>query len=395
MTIRRKQATSAIHGSRSEKGRTEPVTTPIYQTTTYQFPNSKSVEDYMVHGVRDNYIYARYGNPGQDILQERFALLENAESSLFFASGMGAITTAVNNCIENGNEILTIPSIYGQTFNFFNKNLPRERNVNVKFIDIEELYDIEKYVTPKTKLIYFETPANPNLQVVDIEKVVGQAKKYNLATIIDNTFATPINQNPLDMGIDIVVHSATKYIGGHSDVLAGVVAGSKEFITKCEFGIQIYGAAIDPFAVFLLTRSLKTLEIRVQKQNDSALELAKFLNAHPKVEKVFYPGLENDPWYETAKKQMKGFGGMINFVAKDGKDGAITVADNLDIAMNATSLGGVETLVSLPIITSHVWLNEEELKKANISKGMVRLSLGLEDIDDLKADFDHALNKIP
>ncbi|MCP4726495.1 MAG: aminotransferase class I/II-fold pyridoxal phosphate-dependent enzyme [bacterium] len=394
MSEKRSQATLALHGQEIEKGQTGPVTTPIYQTTTYTFPHSEAVEDYMVKGKRDHYIYGRYGNPGQDILERRFALLENAEESLFFSSGMAAITTAILSCVSEGDEIITVPALYGQTFNFLRNELPSLYGVTTKFIEIEDLYDPEKYLTDKTKLIYFETPANPNLQVVDMEKIVRIAKANNLTTMIDNTFATPINQLPIDIGIDISVHSATKYIGGHSDVLAGVIAGSKEFIDECKKRMHLYGPVIDPFAVFLLTRSLKTLEVRVKRQNEIAAELAEFFKDHPKIEKVLYPGLPDDPGHETAKKQMSGFGGMVNIVVKGGKEGAMRVADNLDIAMNATSLGGVETLVSLPVITSHVWLSDEELKKANISKGMIRISAGLESPQDLKRDFDQALSKI-
>lgn len=394
MPNKRKQATIALHGDETEKGKVGPVTTPIYQTSTYMFPHSRAIEDYMVKGKRDHYIYARYGNPGQDILEERFAMMENAEESLFFSSGMAAITTAVLSTVSDGDEIITIPSLYGQTINFFRDELSSQFGVTTKFVEIEDLYDPGKYLTDRTKLIYFETPANPNLRIVDIEKVAGIAKDNGLTTMIDNTFATPVNQHPIDLGIDTVVHSATKYIGGHSDVLAGVIAGTKEFIDTCKKRMHLYGPAIDPFAVFLLLRSLKTLEVRVKRQNEIAEELALFFNKHPKVEKVFYPGLPEDPGYETAKNQMDGYGGMVNIVIKGGKEEAMKVADNLDIAMNATSLGGVETLVSLPVITSHVWLSEDELKKANISKGMIRISAGLESPDDLKEDFDRALSVI-
>ncbi|MFC1564765.1 trans-sulfuration enzyme family protein [candidate division KSB1 bacterium] len=394
MPGKRRQGTLALHGNENEKGKTGPVTTPIYQTSTYIFPHSEAIEDYMVKGKRNHYIYARYGNPAQDILEERFALLEGAEESLFFSSGMAAITTAVLSTVKDGDEIISIPALYGQTINFFRDELPSLYGVNTRFIEIEDLYDPGKYVTDKTRLIYFETPTNPNLQIVDIAKVAEIARANGITTIIDNTFASPVNQNPIELGIDIVAHSATKYIGGHSDVLAGVIAAKTEFIEKCKKRMHLYGPVIDPFAVFLLQRSLKTLEVRVKRQNEIGIELAEFLKTHPKVEKVYYPGLPGDPGYETAKKQMKGFGGMINIVVKGGKEEAMKVADNFEIAMNATSLGGVETLVSIPVITSHVWLSDDELKKANISRGMIRISVGLEDPDDLKADFDKALSII-
>ncbi|MFC1553141.1 trans-sulfuration enzyme family protein [candidate division KSB1 bacterium] len=393
MAIPRKPATLAIHGNETKKGKSEPVAPPIFQTSTFIFPDSDSVEGYMARGERKHYIYQRYGNPAQDILEKRMALLEGAEDAAFFASGMAAITSAILSILNEGDEVLSIPALYGQTLNFFKLELPKYK-MSCRLVPIDDLYKLDKVVTEKTKLIYFESPTNPNLQVVDIQKIVKQAKALGLHTMIDNTFASSINQLPISMGIDTVVHSATKYLGGHSDVLAGVVVGTKELVESTRKHSQIYGPTISPQNVFLLLRSLATLEIRVLRQNETAMKIAKYLEKHPKVRSVNYPGLEKDPFHNLAKSQMKGFGGMIAIDINGGKNEAMKVVDNLELMLNATSLGGVETLVSIPVITSHVWLSPDELKNARVTQSMIRISVGLEDPDDLIADFDQALNKL-
>ncbi|MCH7782055.1 aminotransferase class I/II-fold pyridoxal phosphate-dependent enzyme [candidate division KSB1 bacterium] len=393
MTTKRKPATLAIHGTESRRGKNEPVSPPMYHSSTYVLQDSETVEAAMSPGSDKRYIYQRYGNPSQDLLEKRMALLEEAEDSMFFASGMAAITTAVLSVMNAGDEVLSIPALYGQTLNFFKKELAKF-SMSARFVAIDELYDLKNIVSGKTKLIYFETPANPNMQVVDIERVVEQAKKFGLKTMIDNTYASPINQRPIPLGTDYVVHSATKYLGGHSDVLAGVIVGDKNFIDTCRKRSHMYGPVIDPFNVFLLLRSMSTLEVRVKRQNENALKLAEALKKHPNVEVVNYPGLPDDPYHETAKKQMDGFGGMIAVDVKGGKKEAMKVADSFEVILNAVSLGGVETLASIPVITSHIWLSPDELKEAKVTPSMIRISVGLEDPDDLIEDFNQALDKI-
>ena len=390
MTRKRRLSTIAIHGEESRQG---PVSPPIYHTSTYVFPDSDAVEGYMVRGERKHYMYQRYGNPAQDLLEKRFALIEGAEDSAFFASGMAAITTAVLSVLKEGEEVITIPALYGQTFNFFNNELPKYR-MSARFVPIDHLYNLKSIVNRNTKLIYFESPTNPNLQVVDIARVAAQAKALGIKTMIDSTFASPINQNPLALGVDSVIHSATKYIGGHHDVLAGVIAGSKEYIEQCKLRALVYGPTIDPFNVFLILRSLATLEIRVKRQNETAMKLAEYLETHPKVAAVHFPGLPDNPYYEVAHRQMRGFGGMVTIEVKGGKPEAMKVVDSFEIILNATSLGGTHTLASIPVITSHVWLTSEQLTDAHISPGMIRISIGLEDADDLIEDLDQALNTI-
>jgi cystathionine beta-lyase/cystathionine gamma-synthase len=394
MTAKYGLATLAIHGGESNKGKSEPVTTPIYQSSTYIFPDTKSLEGFRKGSKLGQHIYLRYGNPTQDKLNRRLALLEDAEDALVFSSGMAAITNAILAAVNKGDEIISIATLYGQTLNFLRLELPKEYGITTKFLTLDEIYNLAKHVTNSTKLIYFETPTNPNLMIVDIARLVGQAKKHGLKTMIDNTFATPINQQPIPLGVDYVVHSATKYLGGHTDVLAGAVMGPQDFIQKCHERMHMYGPTLDPFAAFLLLRSLKTLEVRVQRQNETAMKLAEFFNNHEKVEKVHYPGLPDDPFHKIAKKQMKGFGGMINVVIKGGKKEAMKVVDNLEVCLNATSLGGCETLASIPVITSHSWQTPEELALAEIVPQMIRFSIDLENPDDLIADIDQALNKI-
>ncbi|MBP1766540.1 MAG: mdeA 2 [Candidatus Aminicenantes bacterium] len=392
MTTKRRFATLAIHGNESNRGKSEPVSFPIYHSSTYIFPSSDAIEGYMKRGERKQHIYVRDGNPTEDQLNRRLALLEGAEDALVCGSGMAAITTAILSAVRPGDEIIALPTLYGQTLNFLRHSLPEGHGVQVKFVaGVEGLYDLNSFVGPKSRLVYFETPTNPNLQVVDIARVVEQARKFGLMTMLDNTFATPINQRPIPMGVDAIIHSATKYLGGHSDVLAGVIAGTKEFIHECHERIYQYGPVLSPFSSFLLLRSLKTLQIRVERQNANALALARFFREHERIEKVYYPGLPDDPFHETAKKQMHGFGGIVTVVLRGDKADAMNFVDRLEICLNATSLGGVETLVSLPVIASHAWQSDEELAQAKILPQMVRFSVGLEDIDDLISDCRQAL----
>lgn len=384
------KATFALHGDHSNKGRVGSVVTPIYQTSTFCFPDSAAVKAFMVDGVREHYVYTRYGNPTTAALEERLALIENTESAQAFSSGMAAISSTLMALTEQGDEIISIPDLYGQTFNFFVNELPK-RNISVKFVRIEDFYNLEKYITDKTKVIYFESPTNPMLHILDFEKIASIGKKHGISTVIDSTFGSPINQNPADFGIDVVIHSVTKYIGGHSDIVGGVVMTSKEIIDKIKRNVVLYGGCIDPLASFLLLRSLATLKVRVEEQNRNTSMLAEFFYRHKKVKNVFYPGKKNSSGYKTAKKQMNGFGGMVT-IEVDGN--AWTVVDNLNVGLNATSLGGVETLVSIPAITSQAMMPKEEREKVGITDSTIRISVGIEGIEDLVADFNQALDKI-
>lgn len=395
MPTKYKFATLAIHGNETNRGKSEPVSFPIYHSSTYIFPDSDAIEGYMKRGERKQPIYMRDGNPTEDQLNRRLALLEGAEDALVCGSGMAAITTAILSAVRPGEEVIAPPTLYGQTLNFLRHSLPEGHGIQVKFVaDVEGLYDLKSYLGPKSRLVYFETPTNPNLQVIDISRVVEQARRFGLMTMVDNTFATPVNQRPILLGVDAVVHSATKYLGGHSDVLAGVAAGTKAFINECHERVYQYGPVLSPFSSFLLLRSLKTLPLRIERQNANALALARFFKDHPRIERVHYPGLPDDPFHETARKQMQGFGGIVTVVIRGDKADAMGFVDRLEVCLNATSLGGVETLVSLPVIASHAWQTDEELTQAKILPQMVRFSVGIEDIDDLVSDCRQALENL-
>jgi cystathionine beta-lyase/cystathionine gamma-synthase len=384
-------STLAIHGDLKDK-QFRSVVYPIYQTSTFAVEKTDDYQKF-IDEVDDFYIYSRYGNPTVKEVEKRLALIENADDSILFSSGMAAITTTILSHVQSGDEIISLSSIYGVTYRFFRDYLPKF-GVKVKFFQIEKVDEIEKLISPKTKLIYFETPVNPTTRIVDIEKIVKFAKREDLTTIIDNTFATPINQKPIDFGVDIVIHSATKYLSGHSDLILGCVMSSRERIERIRKFKNVFGGNPDPHQAFLLGRSLKTLELRVKRQNENALKLAEFLSSHRKIRKVLYPGLKNHPEHELAKKQMSGFGGMLSFEIDGDLGRTKKFCDSLKVALNATSLGSVETLVSIPVLTSHVGMKKDELERAGISESMVRVSVGIENIEDIVWDFEQALNQI-
>jgi len=390
-------STRAIHGKERKAAVNEPVAVPIYQTSTFRFENTETIKRYN-EGDESLFQYTRYSNPSVREVEERLALMEDGESALLFASGMAAISTAVFSVVSSGEEIVSTPNLYGGTYRFFRDKLPKH-HINVRFIDPDNLESAEQLINEKTKIVYFETPTNPGLGIIDISKIVKMTKNAEkrlgkrILTMIDNTFATIVNQKPFEFGVDVIIESGTKYLGGHSDILAGAVIGTKEFIKQVRNGMKHYGGCLDPFAAYLLLRSLKTFELRLRQQNESAMQLAKFLEKHPKVKRVFYPGLKSHPQHKLAKKQMKGFGGMVAVELKGGIKAATALADNLQIALNAASLGGVETLVSIPVYTSHINMSEEELRRSGVSPGMIRISVGLENVNDLIADFEQALKK--
>jgi cystathionine beta-lyase/cystathionine gamma-synthase len=390
-------ATRAIHGKHLEAF-TGPVALPIYQTSTYRFVDSKLAIRY-AEGDESVYVYTRYHNPTVNAVEDKIALMENGEAAALFSSGMAAISTTMLTYCKSGDEIVSTPALYGGTYRFFRDSLPNY-HINVKCVDPKSLDDLQYLITPKTKIVYFETPTNPTLDIVDIEKLVKMTRKAEkefrtkIYTVIDNTFATILNQQPFDFGVDIILESVTKYLGGHADIVGGVVVSSKPVIKKIKSLAKHLGGCADPFAAYLLDRSLKTFELRVNRQNDNALALAQALSKHKNVLKVIYPGFPSHPQYRLARKQMKNFGGMLTIEVKGGARGAVKVCDNLRVAVNAMSLGGVETLVSIPIYSSHVNLSKAELAGHGVTAGMVRISVGVEDIKDLIQDFSRSLTKI-
>lgn len=381
------KSTGAIHGRRDTSYRS--VNFPIYQTSNFGVSHSDEYQKF-ISDEEEFYIYTRYSNPTIRNAEEKLARLENAERGILFSSGMAAITSTVLAFLSQGDVLVASNRLYGMTYRLFRDILPRF-GIRTVFLNESELYQADRQA-PEGKMVYFETPINPTTACISIPDVVAAAKRMGALTVIDNTFASPINQNPIEFGVDVVVHSATKYIGGHSDLMAGAVMASAAHVKAIREMLKAFGGCINAIDAFLLDRSLKTLKARVDIQNRSAGELARFLSEHPAVNKVYYPGLESSPGHDVARKQMKGFGGMLLMELKD-LPAAKAFCDALQVALNATSLGGVETLVSIPVLTSHIRMSEEELKKADVSEGMVRISVGLEDVEDLIADFGQALKK--
>jgi cystathionine beta-lyase/cystathionine gamma-synthase len=336
------------------------------------------------------YIYTRYANPTIRNVEEKIASLENAEDSVLFSSGMAAITTTIMSFVGNGDTIVAQRRLYGMAYRLLRDIAPRF-GIAVQFVDESDLYTLDANV-PNAKVVYFETPINPTTDCISIPKTVKAAKRIGALTIMDNTFASPINQTPIDFGVDIVVHSATKYIGGHSDIMAGAAASSKKLVREIRETMKAFGGCINPIDAYMLDRSLKTLKVRVDQQNRSAQRLAEFFMRQSKVKAVFYPGIPSSKNYKIAKRQMTGFGGML-CIELPNLGSAKKFCDSLEIALNATSLGGVETLVSIPVLTSHIKMTSEELKAARVSEGMVRISVGIEDVEDLILDFKNALAK--
>ncbi len=390
-------ATQAIHG-RKLYPYEGTVATPIAQTTTYRFASSRDAIRY-AEGDPDVYVYTRYHNPTVHEVEERLALMMKAERALLFSSGMAAISTAVFSLVKAGDEIISTPGLYGGTYRFFRDILPRY-HISVRYVPPESLEDIGNLATPNTKLVYCETPTNPTLGIVDIRKLVAETRRAERKTgshmtiMIDNTFASVVNQEPFRFGVDVLMESGTKYLGGHSDVMAGVIAGTKKFVTDAHTQLKYFGGCADPFAAYLMVRSLKTFELRVTRQNQNALHLARFLEKHPKVNRVMYPGLASHPQHRIAAQQMSGFGGMVTIEVKGGVTSAVRVCDSLGIALNAMSLGGTETLVSIPVYSSHVNMSNVELRSHGVTPGMIRISVGVEGIEDLKDDFARALRGV-
>jgi methionine-gamma-lyase len=390
-------STRAIHGKKlhAYKG---PLTLPIFQTSTYRFDNSDDAIRY-ANGDDSVYVYSRYHNPSVEDVEEKIALMNDAEACALFASGMAAISTAILTAAHAGDEIISTPALYGGTYRFFRDILPRY-GITVKYIDPLNLSDLGSMITERTKIVYTETPTNPTLDIVDIRRIVSETRRARKRTpdgvliMVDNTFGTCRFQRPFDLGCDVIVESATKYYGGHSDLLAGVVVGTSAFLKDVRVSAKYLGGCADPFAAFLLSRSLKTFAMRVEKQTETAMALATALEGRKKVLRVIYPGLATHPMHELAKSQMSGYGAMVTIEVRGGATGAVAVCDALCVAVNAMSLGGVESLVSIPVYSSHVNMSKEELKLNGVTPGMIRISVGAEGADDLIRDFEQALKKI-
>lgn len=387
-------ATDVIHAERYVDPTTGSHVTPIYQTSTFILHDFDEAVR-LNQNIDQGFVYSRFGNPSVKEFEDKIAYLEHAEAALGVASGLGAISTAVMSLIKAGDHIIFGDVIYGCTFALFTKILP-SFGIEYSIVDTTDVEAIEKAIKPNTRLVYVETPANPTLKISDIAQISEMLGKYeNIKMVVDSTFASPYLQNALDLGADIVVHSATKYISGHGNVTAGVIAGSKKDIDRCRMPfLQCFGAVLDPFTAWQLVNGLKTLAVRMEKHCDNAMKVATFLQNHPMVDKVYYPGLKDNPGYETAKKQMRGFGGMMSVDIKGGIDAARTVMNNVKVFSLATSLGNVDSLIQHSPSMSHFDMTPEQRHAVSIFDGQVRLSVGIEDPEDLINDLDQALNLI-
>jgi cystathionine beta-lyase/cystathionine gamma-synthase len=382
-------ATELIHAGETDLGVAVPLTTPIYETTTFVFENAQEVLDYN-EGRSKKYLYSRYTNPTLVSVEKKLAALDRAEMALLFSSGQGATTTILMAHVQAGDEVICSAAIYGGTLHLLNDVLARF-GVVVRFVSLEELARPDAILGPKTKLLWFESPINPTLRCVDVRAIAAACRARGVVSAIDNTFASPINQQPLAMGIDLAMQSATKYLNGHSDVTGGVVTGSAALLTPIEKARRLLGTVMDPHPAYALGRGLKTLPLRVAQHNTNARAVADFLIKDRRVSQVYYPGLPQHPDHEIAKRQMSGFGGMVTFDLDGKYDRAERLYDRLTVIKRAASLGGVESLISMPVLTSQYGHTDAQLREAGVTRGMLRVSVGLEDAADLIADLDQAL----
>ena len=387
-------ATRAVHVG-AEKNMYGTLAAPIYQTSTFIFENAEqggrrfALEE-------EGYIYTRLGNPTCNAVEQKVASLEGAEACVSASSGMGAITSAIWVCVQAGDHIVAGKTLYGCTYAFMEHGLKRY-GVEVSFVDMRDPKEVEKAMRPNTKLVYVETPANPNMHVADIEAIAEITHRHEgCRLMVDNTFCTPYLCRPLEHGADMVVHSATKFLNGHGDVIAGFVVGTKEYIDQVRLlGIKdLTGSVLGPFEAFLINRGLKTLHVRMDRHCENAQKVAEYLEKHPKVESIAYPGLKSFPQYDLAKKYMKKPGSMIAFEVKGGLKAGRNLINNVHLCSLAVSLGDTETLIEHPASMTHSPYTPEERAASNIPEGLVRLSIGLEDAEDIIADLEKAFQKI-
>lgn len=386
--------TIAIHAGQG-KNPFGALSTPIYQTSTFIFDSTEQGGARFA-GKEEGYIYSRLGNPTTAVAEEKIAALECGEAAAATSSGMGAISSVLWTLLRAGDHVIADKILYGCTFALLSHGMTRY-GVEVEFLDTSDLEAVKKAMKKNTRVVYLETPANPNLKISDIEEIakIAHTNEYT-KVVVDNTFASPYLQKPLQLGADVVVHSATKYLNGHGDVIAGFAVGSKELITEIKlFGIKdMTGSVLGPTEAHLIIRGLKTFELRMQRHCENAMKVAEYLNSHSKVEKVYYPGLKDHEGYEIAVKQMTGFGGIMSFELKGGFEAGKTLLNNVEMCALAVSLGDTETLIQHPASMTHSAYTCEELKEAGIPEGLVRLSVGLENIEDIIADLDKALEKV-
>ncbi|MBW2383021.1 MAG: aminotransferase class I/II-fold pyridoxal phosphate-dependent enzyme [Deltaproteobacteria bacterium] len=389
---KRGAATSSVHGGELRQQEANAITTPIYQTSTFWFKNSREVMDYQ-EGKTDREEYGRYGNPTWRAVERKLSELEGGDETVLFASGMCAATTTFFTMLPRDSHLIVTSDCYRRTRQFIEEFLSR-MGVEVTVIEPSNLESFENAIRDDTALFFTESPTNPYLRVTDVEATCRIAHARGVKVIIDSTFATPVNQRTLDEGADLVIHSATKYLGGHNDLLAGTVTGSKEIVDPIRRALGVLGGIIDSHGAWLLLRGLKTLALRMDRHNSNGMALASYLEAHPKVRKVWYPGLESHPDHATAERSMTGFGGVVTFEIDTDLEGAIRFIDSTRIPYQAPSLGGVETLIELPVTMSFWDYTPKQRESWGITDSLVRLACGIEAEDDLIADIEQALTRV-
>jgi len=385
----RRPETAAVHGAADLEKKNGPVGTPIYQTSTFEVTDNDEQQRVT---TTDRY-YTRWGNPTNTVAEQAVAAIEGVEGARTFASGMGAITTTILALLKAGDHIVAQRDIYGGVTKFFSQWLPR-LGIETTFVDTHDYEQHARAIRPNTRMLYLESPTNPALRVVDLKKAAALARQHKLISMIDSTFGTPINQHPAEYGIDLTMHSGTKYLSGHADLTCGVVAGRRELMEQIHDTRTTLGNCMDPHASWLLIRGLKTLAVRVARQNENAQRVAEFLEQHAKVRRVHYPFLKSHPQHAIAREQMSGGGGMVTFEVDGTGEDARRVSEAMRLFTLATSLGGVESLVSIPVLTSHAMISAEQREKMGVTGQMVRLSVGIESAEDLIEDLGRALEAV-
>ena len=382
--------TAAVHGAADLEKNNGPVSTPIYQSSTFEVTDNDEQQRVT---ATDRY-YTRWGNPTNTVAERAVAALEGMEAALTFASGMGAITTTILALLKAGDHIVAQRDIYGGVTKFFSQWLPR-LGIETTFVDTNDYDQHARAICPNTRLLYVESPTNPTLRVVDFKKTAALARQHKLISMIDSTFGTPINQHPAEFGIDLVMHSGTKYLSGHADLTCGVICGRLQLMEQIWETRTTLGNCMDPHASWLLIRGLKTLAVRVARQNENAQRVAEFLEQHAKVRRVHYPFLKSHPQHDIAHEQMRGGGGMVTFEVEGTGEDARRASEAMHLFTLATSLGGVESLVSIPVLTSHAMISAEQRQKMGVTEQMVRLSVGIESVEDQIEDLERALEAVP
>jgi cystathionine beta-lyase/cystathionine gamma-synthase len=387
----RADATRCVHAGEERHGQAAPLTTPIVQTSVFVVPGVDALRRY-AEGDREFYLYSRYGNPTVAAAEQKIAALEGAEAAVVTSSGMAAETVAALLTCRAGDEIVSMLDVYGGTVKLFEEVL-LPCGIKTRFIPYHDVANAARYFSPKTRMLFLETPTNPTLRCVDLAALVELGRRHKACVLVDNTFATPLLQKPLALGADMVMHSATKYLGGHNDLTAGVLAGSRQRMEDARQMMILTGGCPDPGCAYLLLRGLKTLHLRVERACQNAALIAKALKRHPKVARVYYPGLPDHEGHELARRQMTAFGMMVSFDVRGGGRAAERFVDRLKLWCLATSLGGVESTVSYPVLSSHIGLSPKQLELLGVSAATVRLSVGIEDSGDLIADLEQALGR--